>query len=164
MELNNIMAEKQFDVKLGIVRTLVKEIEEINTAPGWKYRFFQSFEELDQQFKIWFGEDWRQQEWAKFWLRDHWNFETAEYRRHQIHTQGKKFRQRTEGSRRYNRNRFGPKQLTKKVPPETLAAFIKELQERGITSRRKQQAVIKEKYGISISDSSVHNLKKKYNL
>lgn len=50
---------------------LVKEAELCATYPGYKYKYFNSFEELDAHFREICGEDWIEQEWAKFWIGQH---------------------------------------------------------------------------------------------
>lgn len=55
-----------------LVPALVKEVEITSTHPGYRYVYFTSFNELDQYFRELCGDDWKEQEWAKFWLRDHW--------------------------------------------------------------------------------------------
>jgi hypothetical protein len=151
-------------VVANLISTFYYGAENCAQSPGYKYKKFSTFKELDEAFRQWFGEDWRKQEWAIFWLRNHNLFETKEYKREEIHKQGKGFRQKVSGSRRYNRNKFGPKQLTKRTPPETLAAFIKELQSQGIIGTEKLAAAIKEHFNISISHMTVSNLRRKYNL
>lgn len=148
----------------NLIKTFVYSVEICPQHPGYKYKYFSTFKELDKYFKQEFGPNWRQEEWAKFWLKDHNRIETQDYDREEIHKRGKRFRQRTPGSRRYFQEKLGPRQLSKKVPPETLAAFIKELQEQGITSKRKQAEAIREKHGISIGYDTVYRLKKKYNI
>jgi hypothetical protein len=154
------MGKKQ-DVTFGIIRSMVKETVDLDRFPWWEHKFFDSFNELDAQFKIWFGEDWRDQEWAKFWLRDAWNFETREHNRHMIHEYGKKFKQRTPGSVRDLRAKAGPKRLSRRVPPATLASFIKHL---GEISLRDAVKAIQESYEIKLSHQTIRRIKKKYNL
>lgn len=61
----------------NIVPSLVKNVDILSTHPGYRYNYFQSFEELDDYFKKECGEDWRSQEWAKFWISDYRSFERS---------------------------------------------------------------------------------------
>lgn len=132
--------------------------------PGYKFNYFDSFQELDNYFKREFGENWREQEWAKFWLRDHNAFETREHDRALINERGVRYRSQNPDSIRNRRNREGPKQLRYRVAPSALASFIVDLQSRGVTSLREVAASIYSEYGIKLSHETIRRIKKKYNL
>lgn len=55
-----------------LVPSLVKEVELTTAYPGYRFTYFKSFKELDEYFTQECGFDWKEQEWALFWLRDYW--------------------------------------------------------------------------------------------
>lgn len=171
---------RRFDYVVdNIARTLVKEIEyhddtyvgSCNFHPrfrpmsvgGYKCVHFDDFADLDKYLS---EEDpnWRKSDWAKFWLRDHWAFQTSEYEREELHDRGVTFQQRKPGSVRHTKIFQGPKRLSKRVPPATLAAFIESLMQRRIISLRDVQKAIKVEYDISLSLDTLRRIKKKYNV
>lgn len=50
---------------------LVKEIEHTKDYPGYRYKYFTSFRELDSYFSGLCGHNWREQEWAVYWINQH---------------------------------------------------------------------------------------------
>lgn len=50
---------------------LVKEVTITRDYPGYKYEFFTNFDDLNNYFTELCGEDWRHQEWAKYWIGQH---------------------------------------------------------------------------------------------
>jgi len=50
---------------------LVKNVEITSDYPGYKMRYFTSFDELNDYFSKECGEEWMQQEWAKYWIGQH---------------------------------------------------------------------------------------------
>lgn len=50
---------------------LVKEIEHTKDYPGYRYKYFTSFQELNSYFSDLCGHNWREQEWAKYWINQH---------------------------------------------------------------------------------------------
>jgi len=164
----------------NIAKSLVKEVEYFSdekvfpcrlhtgldhtTTAGYKCVHFKNFDELDKYLS---QEDpeWRTREWAKYWLRNHWSFQTSEFEREDIHKKrGIKFKQRALGSIRYTRGLEGPKRLTHRVSSDVLAVFIQQLQSENITSVRGLAVAIKEKYNISLSYETIRRLKRKYNI
>ncbi len=158
----------------NIARTLVKEIEyhpdsyicncgnhprfKPMTIGGFKCVHFKDFDELDRELS---KEDpeWRTREWAKFWLRDHWAFQTSEYDREDIHTQrGLKFKQRTPGSVRHTRKH---KPKAPRIPQLDIANF---LQENPDQSLREAELLVRQQFNIKLSYETIRRIKKKYHL
>lgn len=163
----------------NIARSLVKEIDykgddeysrcrqhtglDSVTIGGYKCVHFADFDDLDRVLSQ-DDPEWRSKEWAQYWLRSHWAFQTSEYEREEIHDRGVKFKQRTVGSVRHKRSLEGPKQLRFKVSPDVLATFISDLATRDINSLRDIVSSIKEEFNINLSYETIRRIKKKYNL
>lgn len=148
----------------SLYRTFSMGIERSSEHPYWKHKFCKSFKELDLYLTEKLGPTWIKEPWAKYWLGNHFLFERTLVRHEVINARGPLFRKRTPGSVRDIRERQGPKQLSKKIPPDLLAAFIFELKQNNITSLRKVVKSIQERYDISLSYQTVRRLKKKYNI
>lgn len=160
-----ITKEDVFDrVYRSLYKTFSKGIVRHYDHPYWKHDFCKSFKDLDKYLTSELGTNWIKEEWAKYWLGNHFLFERTLVRHEVLNARGPIYKKRTLGSRRNLLETQGPRQLMKKVPPEILGAFIKELKEQGVLSKRKQAAAIREKYGINISHETVRYIKKKYNI
>ncbi len=80
---------------------LVRDIEICTEYPGYKHHFFKTFAEVYAYFVSEYGEDWLQEEWAKFWIGQH-NLSRRALRREIAILSGKINPQKTQN--RYNRD------------------------------------------------------------
>lgn len=126
-----------------IVPSLVRVAEETTAYPGYRYVYFKSFEELDEYFRATCGDDWLEQEWAKFWLRDHWKSAKQESR--DQNTQPSTLR-KTE-------------KTTSKVPRHILIALMSHYQSQGM-SLRQIADTLRDVDGIQVSHVMVSYLLK----
>jgi hypothetical protein len=148
----------------NLAKTFAYDVEMTSIHPGYKFKYFQSYSELDAYFKTQFGENWRQEEWARFWMRDHNSFETREHSRKEIDNRGIASRSKKHGSRRYTTELQGPKQIGRRVAKPTLLGLIKLCVSEGVTNNRKIAKLLFQNENIEISHQTVWNLRKKYNI
>jgi hypothetical protein len=103
--------------------------------------YFKTFEELDEYFRATCGDDWLEQEWAKFWLRDHWRIAKQDAREQSNLMRGSA---KTEKS-------------ATKVPRHILIALMSHYQAQGM-SLRQIADTLKDVDGIQVSHVMVSYL------
>jgi len=115
---------------------IVKSTKFTKDYPGYSYEYFQSFEELDNYLRLNCGENWIDQNWAKFWLRDYWKENKRE-------------------NRVPSRNSKKQKEVNSKKPKHIIKMFILHYHKRRKYSYRRISKVLKEKHGINVSIATI---------
>lgn len=103
--------------------------------PPWiKYLYVQSYDELDALLTREAGEDWKQQPWAKYWMRSYWSEQKQRAR---------------EAKRRYHPvKKEMPAKQRLQLPQDMLLSLI---ESHSTLSNRSLLRLLRRQYGISLS-------------
>lgn len=127
---------------------LVKEISITKDYPGYKYEFFDNYEDLDKYFTDLCGDDWVHQPWAQYWIGQH-----------------KLTQRRNKLEIKIMMGEIDPSKTRTFVNYDQIAASIQQIKDK-LGRKVSVLKIIKElnDSGLNVSKNTVYRVIKKYNL